>query len=176
MTDTIQGVTLTPLGGGWYTVTCSLLPEPEKIQGEDKAEARRNELLAELAAAAADIDEGPSQMSENTVAAAVATPEHVAVPRQYTGPLDPTVKAALQAKGVTTTRIILEDHDDIPPTGLPIGHNGKFYVIKTGEEVDVPDFLINVLNDAKTAQPVVDQDRKIVGYRNRTKYPYTVVR
>jgi len=45
-------------------------------------------------------------------------------------------------------KIILEENDNIPPTGLFIGINGRSYLLRAGEEVDVPVEVIEVLNDA----------------------------
>lgn len=78
--------------------------------------------------------------------------------------------AAVKAK---TTRIVLEDSDEIPPTGLYVGHNGRGYLIRTGEPVDVPDHILEILDHAVMAQPQFDpQTRRVVGYRRRMRYPY----
>ena len=70
-------------------------------------------------------------------------------------------------------KIWLEESDDIPPTGLPLGHNGVSYIIRPGEAVEVPEFLIEVLDNAVMAAPVVDpQTRQVIGYRDRLRYPY----
>lgn len=98
-------------------------------------------------------------------------------PREYNGKMDPKTKDALAKLGFGVTTIVLEENDSIPPTGLFIGHNGKAYMIKPGEEVDVPDFIISVLDDAIMSTPIVnDVDKKVLGYRDRSKYPYRVVK
>lgn len=75
-----------------------------------------------------------------------------------------------------TVRIILEENDEIPPTGLPIGHNGKVFVIRPGEEVDVPPSLLEILDQAVMAVPQIDpQTKQIVGYRDKMRYSYRVV-
>lgn len=97
-------------------------------------------------------------------------------PRTYSGQMDPKVKKAFEAAGIKVQTIVLEENETIPPTGLFVGHNGRSYMIVPGEEVDVPDFLLNVLNDAVMSAPVVDsKTQKVLGYRNRSKYPYRLV-
>lgn len=73
-------------------------------------------------------------------------------------------------------RIILEENDEIPPTGLFIGLNGKGYVLRPGEPCNVPDGVIGILKDAITAQPVTDpQTRRVGGYRNKMRFPFRYV-
>lgn len=72
-----------------------------------------------------------------------------------------------------TTKIILEESDQIPPTGLFISHNGKPYIIQPGVEVEVPTFLLGILDDAVMSSPVVDAStQQVVGYRQRRRYNY----
>lgn len=94
-------------------------------------------------------------------------------PRSYSGQMDPKTKSMFKKMGIEVKTIVLEENESIPPTGLFIGHNGRSYMIMPGEEVDVPDFLIGVLDDAIMSAPVVDSsNQKVLGYRNRSKYPY----
>lgn len=72
--------------------------------------------------------------------------------------------------------IMIEEHDDIPPTGLFIGHNGVGFLAKTGVPMYMPNYLIAVLDDAIMDAPVTDPDtKKVVGYRPRRRYNYRLV-
>lgn len=87
----------------------------------------------------------------------------------------PKAKAAAPASPAKKprTKIVLEENDNIPPSGLFIGHNGKGYLLKPGEEASVPDEVLNILKDAIISVPVVDpKTAQVVGYRNRMRYPY----
>lgn len=233
----VDGVKVTPLGGGFYELTHSSLTDPVKERGKEAADARATK-IAKDAKEAAGNDEAHLQPQGNldnlgglqptleqlsdderaaqeqsgqggkdddaaTIAAlqgqlaaekaarelleqaakpivtviADQAPVQAAipatVPREYKGQMDPATKAALKKLGVGVTKIVLEENESIPPTGLFVGHNGRSYMIAPGEEVDVPDFLLNVLNDAVMSAPLVDaKTQKVLGYRNRSKYPY----
>ncbi len=216
----IDGVTLTPTGGGWYELSHPSLPEPIKEQGKEVADARAKVIAASLkpgdddasmppqpdlgAALPADTSEKDAEIEalkaqlaakDETIGKLEATkvaggtktvrtdggavPESkvpAGVPRTYDGILDDKRKAELKRLGIETTRIVLEENETIPPTGLFLGHNGRGYNIVPGEEVDVPNFLLGVLNDAVMSAPVVDsKSQKVLGYRNRMKYPYRKV-
>lgn len=223
----IDGVTVTPTGGGWYEISHPGLAEPEKVQGKDTADARAQALAAssfksgsdqeddgsmsqqtdldavlaakqstqddELAKLKAQLADTQGALAEEQAARLAAekvlvtktvktdggevpsTPTKVpaGVPRRFDGVLDDKAKAELKRLGVETTRIVLEENETIPPTGLFLGHNGRGYVIIPGEEVDVPNFLLGVLNDAVMSSPVVySKSQKVLGYRNRMRYPY----
>lgn len=73
------------------------------------------------------------------------------------------------------TRIILEDNDQIGPNGQFFGANGKGYMLKPGEEADVPDSILNILDTAVTSIPVVDGSNTVIGYRDRLRFPYRVM-
>ncbi len=75
-----------------------------------------------------------------------------------------------------TIKIILEENESIPPTGLFLSHNGKPYIIQTGVEVEIPLYLKEILDNAVTAVPVVDAATKqVLGYRERLRYSYRVI-
>jgi hypothetical protein len=83
----------------------------------------------------------------------------------------PVIEAVKEAK--KKVKILVEENDDIPPTGLPIGHNGTAYVIKPGEPVEVPQFILDILDNAVMSVPVTDPATKqVVGYRERLRYSY----
>lgn len=71
------------------------------------------------------------------------------------------------------TWIILEENDEIPPTGLFVGVNGTGYLVKPGEPVSVPACVIDVLNNAITTMPVTDPaTKRVIGHRERMRFPY----
>lgn len=70
-------------------------------------------------------------------------------------------------------KIVLEDNDFIPPTGLFVGYNGKTFMIRTGVEVSVPPGVIDILDHAVMSVPVKDPySLQVVGQRERNRYPY----
>ena len=73
-------------------------------------------------------------------------------------------------------KIILEENEVIPPTGLYLSHNGRPYVIQTGVEVEIPVFLKEILDNAVISIPVTEPStQQVIGYRNRLRYPYRVI-
>lgn len=69
--------------------------------------------------------------------------------------------------------IQLEENDDIPPTGLFLGLNGRGYILRPGERARVPTGIVEILENAITSTPVTDPATKqVIGYRDRLKYPF----
>lgn len=76
-----------------------------------------------------------------------------------------------------TVRILVEENDEIPPTGLFVGLNGTGYLIRAGEPVDVPRAILGVLDCAVMSAPQIDPTtRQVVGYRERMRYPYRTLK
>lgn len=70
-------------------------------------------------------------------------------------------------------KIILEENDAIPPTGLPLQHNGRAIVIMPGEIVEIPEHYLEILDHAVMSTPTVDpQTKQVINYRDRLRYPY----
>ena len=114
---------------------------------------------AETAAAAAPAETTAAPAPKATKPKAAAAPKAAATPKA----VEPRV------------RIILEENDNIPPTGLFIGINGRSFLIRPGEEVDVPSDVLEVLNDAVEATPKTDLQGNVVDYRNKMRFPYRIV-
>ena len=96
------------------------------------------------------------------VAAALANQAPVDIPAP---PLDDNRKV----------RIILEENDNIPPTGQFFGANGRSYLVRPGEEVDVPMEVISCLDDAVMETPITDMAGNIEGFRKRLRFPYRII-
>lgn len=73
------------------------------------------------------------------------------------------------------TRIVLEDNDQIGPSGQFFGADGKGYMLRPGEEAEVPDSILNILDTAMASMPVVDSSQTVIGYRDRLRFPYRVI-
>jgi hypothetical protein len=72
--------------------------------------------------------------------------------------------------------VVLDDNDDIPPTGLFVGHNGVGFMLQTGVPAFVPEYVLGILDDAIMDAPVIDpKTRQIIGYRPRPRYTYREV-
>lgn len=83
--------------------------------------------------------------------------------------LDPPKAATTDGK----VKIVLEDNDFIPPTGLFVGYNGQTFMIRTGVEVRVPQGVIGILDNAVMSVPVKDPySLQVIGHRERQRYPY----
>ena len=73
----------------------------------------------------------------------------------------------------TSSWVVLDDNDDIPPTGLFVGHNGTGFLISTGVPVLVPDHVLKTLDDAVMSAPVMEPGtKKVTGWRDRPRYSY----
>ena len=73
-------------------------------------------------------------------------------------------------------RIILEENDNIPPTGLFLGADGVGYLLKASLPADVPPCVVSILDTAVMATPIVDPNTmQITGFRDRLRFPYRVV-
>jgi hypothetical protein len=69
--------------------------------------------------------------------------------------------------------IVLEDSEETPATGHPIGYNGTAYLLQPGVPAHVPPGVISVLNDAITTQIRVDPATgQNIGTRDRLRLPY----
>ena len=70
-------------------------------------------------------------------------------------------------------RIVLSENEFIPPTGLFVGDNGVPYLLRTGEEADVPVGVVEILSNAITLVPAIDPDTlAVVGYKPKKMYPF----
>jgi hypothetical protein len=78
--------------------------------------------------------------------------------------------------GGKRVRIMLEENDNIPPTGQFFSVNGRSYVLKAGVEAEVPVEIVNVLNDAEQSVPEIDPStQQVLGYRKKLRFPYRVI-
>lgn len=74
------------------------------------------------------------------------------------------------------TWVILEDSDDIPPTGLFVSHNGNPFLLTTGVPIQVPNHILQLLDDAVMSTPQIDPvNKRVLGYRERSRFPYRQV-
>lgn len=77
-------------------------------------------------------------------------------------------------------RIRIEEENEME-NFLPVSHNGKTYQIKRGEEVEVPQCVVDILEDAIASRLVeVGQDpvsgNKIKELRDYKRIPYQIIR
>lgn len=81
------------------------------------------------------------------------------------------------AKGLPkTVRIILEDNEGIPPTGQFFGLNGTGYILQPGVPADVPQGIVDILNNAVMSTPIREpQTNRVIGHRDKLRYSYRVL-
>jgi hypothetical protein len=73
-------------------------------------------------------------------------------------------------------RIMLEDNEAIPPTGQYFGINGKGWLIRAGEPVDVPQGIIDILENAVMLVTRTDPvTLRPSGTSERLRFPYRIV-
>jgi hypothetical protein len=83
---------------------------------------------------------------------------------------------AVPASPLDRVTIVLEENDNIPPTGQFFAINGKTFMLRPGEPAEVPRSIINVLEQAVQDVPQIDPTtRQVVGYRKRLRFPYRIV-
>lgn len=111
--------------------------------------------------------EKPQRKKRTPAAPAEEPAEEVA-----TGAVNP-VEEMRRAKRV---KIVLEENDAIPPGGQFFGVNGVGYQIQPGKRVEVPEFLLGVIDNAVASKPVFNDDGQVVGYREVPRFPYRVIR
>lgn len=88
----------------------------------------------------------------------------------------PAVAAAKVKPVDRIIRIVLEENDNIPPTGQFISVNGRTFILRPGEEADVPMAVVSVLDNAVQDVPQIDPGTKqVIGYRKRLRFPYRVI-
>lgn len=90
--------------------------------------------------------------------------------------LKSNLKAPIASDEEGRIRIVLEENDQIPPTGLFVGDNGVGYMLRPGEEMAVPIGVLEALDNAVVDIPVVDpQTLQVIDYRKKRQYPYSRV-
>lgn len=80
------------------------------------------------------------------------------------------------AKPMPRIKIMLEDNDNVPPGGQFISVDGVPYLLQPNMEADVPVNVLDVLDHAIMSVPVVDENKNVIGYRDRLRFPYRVIR
>lgn len=116
-------------------------------------------------------------MSQPTEVDTTAPPADDTLVDAFNAASDKPAKAKPVAPAkVKRVKIILDENDAIPPGGQFFGVNGTGYQIQPGKEVDVPEFLLDVLDNAVTTKPVMNDDGQVIGYRDVPRFSYRIVR
>jgi hypothetical protein len=119
-----------------------------------------------------DDDESAGNLAAPPVAAVPAPKPKALKPKAAKVVEEPVIEVIPAAARV---KIILEENDNIPPTGLFIGSNGRSFLLRPGEEVEVPVEVIEVLNDAVEDVPRTDGNNNVVDYRKKMRFPYRLI-
>lgn len=99
--------------------------------------------------------------------------------------LDDSADAGIAPSNVMRkVKIMLEENENIPPGGQffqvggtdPAGNRFLHsYMLRPGEAAEVPEDLIEVLDNAVMLTPILDSQQSVVGYRDRLRYPYRIM-
>lgn len=88
----------------------------------------------------------------------------------------PDLPAEVRVATVKRVAIMLEENDNIPPTGLFIGCNGNSYMLRPGIRVNALPELLEVLDNAVMSTAIMDPStQRVVGYRDKLRYPYRIL-
>lgn len=89
---------------------------------------------------------------------------------------DDAVKAVEPVKE-ERVKIILEEKDEIPPTGQFFGINGTGYILRPGEIAEVPMSLVNLLDDLVELKTETDPvTKQPMAPRPRHRFSYRIVK
>lgn len=128
---------------------------------------------------AGDDDSGDAGMLPPAVTPPAVTPAPAAkaakAAKEPKEPKEPKAAKADAPAAPKRVNIILEENDNIPPTGLFIGVNGRSYMLRAGVKASVPVEVVEALNDAVEARPQVDPNNNVVDYRMRLRFPYRLL-
>lgn len=72
--------------------------------------------------------------------------------------------------------IMLNDNDEIPPSGQYFAVNGRYFILKPNVWYRVPGFLLAVINHAITDRPVQNDQLQLVGVRPQKRFPFETYR
>ena len=175
--DQIEGNTGESVGITQKPGVAQQAPAPKVSQETQTDEQRRiaqlEASLKEANARNAELEKAGQPLAEALERDKPKPPAGAGIPRNFSGDMSADTRKMLKDMGQGTAKIILEENEDIPPTGLFLSHNGRAFVIQTGVEVEVPEFLLDILDHAVMSSPQVDsKTQKVLGYRNRLRYGY----
>jgi hypothetical protein len=71
--------------------------------------------------------------------------------------------------------IVVEESPEIPLTGLSLSHNGDVVMLMPGEPVHLQNKYIEILDHAIVSMPQMDSAQRVVGSRQRHRFPYRKV-